>query len=143
MRILTSSWFTPLPDDHLRIGTSRASPRDIGSGYRTLRALAPGPWFRSCPTPEKYRERYFDEVLRHLDPARTVAKVSAIADGRTPVLVCFEPPDAVATGRGWCHRALISAWLFDALQLEVRELGMEDAGFGWRHPLLHPSLRRA
>lgn len=45
--IKTASWATKLPDDHLRVGISRGTPRRLPAGYRVFRSLAPGPWFNS------------------------------------------------------------------------------------------------
>jgi hypothetical protein len=52
-------------------------------------------------------------------------------DGGIPTLLCSEAP---APNEAWCHRALVSAWLFDELGLEAREFGHEALGFGWQHP---------
>jgi hypothetical protein len=124
--IKTSSWFTKLPPDHVRIGISRGVPHQLGT-YLNYRPLAPGSWFKSCATPEEYVRRYYDEVLSGLDPSRAVADLDLMADGGIPTLLCWEapPPD-----EAWCHRALVSAWLFDELALEVCEFGHEALGFG-------------
>jgi hypothetical protein len=37
LQVFTSSWFTPLPPDHVRIGISRGTPRGVVAGYRTRR----------------------------------------------------------------------------------------------------------
>lgn len=140
--IVTSSWFHPLPDGHIKISTSRGSPRGHAAGYRKMKELAPGDWFKSCATPAEYRDRYFDEILGRLRPDATVARIHELADGKTPVLVCFEAPNAVELGKGWCHRALLSAWLHDTQGMRVKELSRPDDGYGWDHPLLHPSLRK-
>ena len=138
-QIKTSSWFTKLPARHIRIGISRGVPHQLGT-YLNYRPLAPGPWFRNCATPADYKHRYFDEILAPLDPATVVADLGLMADGGIPTLLCFEapPPDTA-----WCHRGLVSAWLFDELGLEVPEAGHEALGFGWQHPKLHPNLIRA
>jgi len=135
--ILTSSWFSKLPADHCRIGISRGTPSRQSAPYRSYRPLAPGAWFKSCATPEEYQRRYFSEILSQLDPAAVVAELQAMAGTATPTLLCWEhaPPSPA-----WCHRALVSIWLWDRLGLEVREYGCE--GFGWRHPKLHLSLMR-
>ena len=136
--IKTSSWFTKLPDHHVRIGISRSVPNQLGT-YLNYQPLAPGPWFRNCETPEEYRRRYFSEVLARLEPKTVVADLALMADGDIPVLLCWEapPPD-----ERWCHRALVSVWLFDELGLQICELGHESSGFGWQHPKLHPTLMR-
>ena len=114
-----SSWFAKLPDHHVRIGISRSV--QVGT-YLDFQPLAPGPWFRNCETPEEYRRRYFSEVLARLEPKTVVADLALMADGDIPVLLCWEapPPD-----ERWCHRALVSVWLFDELGLQICELGHE------------------
>ncbi|MTD93124.1 hypothetical protein GIW81_02110 [Hyphomicrobium sp. xq] len=130
-RILTSSWYVALPEDHLRVGISRGTPRGMPAGYRRYPKLAPGPWFSSV-SPEEYRKRYQAEVLDQLDPERVVSELVAFADGRIPTLVCYEAPNKP----DWCHRGLVSLWLKQTLDLDVFEYGMEDCGCGSRHPKL-------
>lgn len=83
---------------------------------------------------------YYTEVLSKLDPKAVVAALAAMADGGIPTLLCWEAPPP---NEAWCHRALVSAWLFDELGLAVPEFGHEALGFGWQHPKLHPTLMRA
>lgn len=137
LTITTSSWFTPLPDDHLRIGISRGTPRGMPAGYRRYTALQPGPWFRTASVDE-YRRRYVAEVLDRLDPQRVVADLTAVSAGRIPTLVCFEQPDP---GPDWCHRGLVSQWLHATLGLRVYEYGLEAHGFGNSHPKLPLEFR--
>jgi hypothetical protein len=137
-QIKTSSWFTKLPADHCRIGISRGTPSAQKAPYRNYRQLAPGPWFKTYVTPQEYMQLYYSEVLSKLDPKAVVSALAAMADGGIPTLLCWEAPPPNGT---WCHRALMSAWLYDELGLEVPEFG--HLGFGWAHPKLHPSLMRA
>lgn len=136
--IVTSSWFTPLPEDHARIGISRGTPRGAKPGYRRFPKLFPGRWFNSCATAREFLDRYYAEILNPLDPAQTVEEILRLAGGRVPVLTCFE---GMTPNSGWCHRALISTWLFDELGMVVSELGYEHLGYGWQHPKLDPTLR--
>jgi hypothetical protein len=71
-----------------------------------------------------FTERYYAEVLERLDPRKTVDELIAMADGKIPVLLCFEHPTSTA----WCHRAMISAWFSATLGLEVPEYGREGRG---------------
>src|SRR5271169_911772 len=110
MTIATSSWFVKLdPARFARIGISRGVPRGQTAGFRKYPKLNPGPWFNSVADDE-YRRRYFEEILNPLDPVRVVAKIEEIAGGLTPALLCWEPP---TPGQSWCHRGLVSEWLFD------------------------------
>ncbi|MFM1814065.1 MAG: hypothetical protein RLZ98_760, partial [Pseudomonadota bacterium] len=127
LTIVTSSWFTALPDGYMRIGISRGQPRRQ-SGYRMYRKLAPGPWFNSV-TEDEYRRRYMAQ-LHALDARQVVADLEALAAGRIPALLCYERPD----DGYFCHRGFVSAWLKDALGLDVPEYGLN--GCGWDHPKL-------
>jgi hypothetical protein len=119
--IKTASWFSVLPADHLMIGISRGIPRRVSPGFRVFRKLAPGPWFNSVSV-EEYCQRYQSEILAPLDPHAVADHLIRLADGKVPVLVCFERPN---TGT-WCHRSLAAAWLAEALGEPVPELGFED-----------------
>jgi len=137
MEIKTSWWFGRLPEGHLKIGVSRGTPRGTPAGYRMYRPLQPGPWFNSVSV-EVYKQRYFGH-LKTLNPTVVVNELAAMAQDRTPVLVCYENP---YKDHDWCHRGMISAWLHDTIALEVRELGREKDGYGWTHPKLPPQYRR-
>jgi hypothetical protein len=124
MKLLTSSWFTPLPLQFIRVGVSRSVPRNIGRGFRRFRTLEPGLWLDAPP--DEFCRRY-EQQLAALEASQVVARILEIAGDRTPVLCCYEPPDPSAA---WCHRSLISAWLHDELGLEVCEYG-QGCGHGW------------
>ncbi|MCE4223633.1 DUF488 domain-containing protein [Methylobacterium sp. C25] len=133
--ILTSHWFAKLPRDHIKIGVSSGTP----SGFKHLpriAELAPGPYFRTADA-ETYRSRYVTQ-LAQLDPTQIVDRIDQLAQGQTPVLVCWERP---GTG-DWCHRAWISVWLAHRLGLIVEEFGLEGRGFGASHPMLPEEYRR-
>src|SRR2546425_4963190 len=99
------------------------------------RPLAPGPWFKTAGD-EEFRELY-QRQLAVLDPAQVLRDIAALADGKTPALLCHEkaPPDPK-----WCHRALVSAWLKDRIGIDVPEFGRD--GSGWAHPKLPVQWRR-
>jgi uncharacterized protein YeaO (DUF488 family) len=137
MKIVTSSWFVALPDEIVRVGISRGTPRGQ-QGYRMYRALAPGPWFRSVDY-HTYQRRYF-EMLEERDATRVLDNLKRLAGGRDVALLCFEPPQP---GPKWCHRALVSVWLYEQCGLVVPEYGLEDEGFSWAHPKLPPDVRAA
>lgn len=136
-KIVTSSWFTTLPDTHARIGISRGVPRGTPAGYRRYAALNPGRWFSSV-TVEEYIARYNDEVLSRLDPRGVVDDLTKLSDGHTPTLLCFEKP---GPGPDWCHRGIVSLWLHQTLGLEVYEFGQEHHGCGAFHPKLPAKIR--
>ena len=130
MKLFTSSWFEPLPPSILRIGISRAVPRNMAPGFRRLPALTPGSWL---DLPPAEFERLYRRLLDALDAAEIVAKIDTMAAAHeAAAFVCFEAP----TSPAWCHRALISLWLLDQLGLEVFEHGREACGCGAQHPKL-------
>ena len=88
-------------------------------GYRRLRALEPGSWFRSV-TPARYLQLY-DEILSRLDPAEIYNRL--IAFGEHPVLLCWESASDCQLGKTFCHRHLVAQWLEDRLGIEVLEIG--------------------
>jgi hypothetical protein len=102
-----------------------------------LPAPPAGSLVQELPNAGRLRSPVFAEVLSRLDQKAVVSALEAAADGGISTLLCFEapPPDPA-----WCHRALVSAWLFDELGLAVPEFGHEALGYGWQHPKLHPSL---
>lgn len=139
-KLLTSSWFSPRPDGHVRVGISRRTPRGMPAGYRRYPKLAPGPWFASV-SPLEYQRLYQDEILSRLDPQRVVDELVQFADGQVPVLCCYERSDTPAE-KDWCHRGLVSVWLKETINLDVFELGRESCGCGYQHPKLHPTQAR-
>ena len=137
MRILTASWFMPLPDGHIRIGISRGVPRrGLQPGFRMYRKLQPGPWFDSTDT-AAFTELYHREVLHRLDPQRVLEELQQLADGKIPVLCCFER----VGGPIWCHRAQAASWLAEGLGEPVPEIGFEHLPQD-QHPLRPPERER-
>jgi hypothetical protein len=136
-KIVTSCWLTTLPAGYAPIGISRGVPRRR-TGYRRCAALQPGPWLSSTGL-EEFTKLYNDEILGVLDPELVVKQLLEIADGRTPALLCWEPPEP---GPKWCHRSLVSIWLYEKTGLIVPEYGLENKGYAWSHPKLHPDVRR-
>jgi hypothetical protein len=118
-RIVTASWYDVLPPETVRIGISRGPPRGQ-RGYRMLRCLAPGPWYRTSSIVE-YVERYAAQ-LRDLDPAAVYQRITALSEGAELVaLLCFE-----RAGEGqWCHRSLVGLWLWTRLGQATPEFGFE------------------
>ncbi|HUE45198.1 MAG TPA: hypothetical protein VMO81_03005 [Aestuariivirgaceae bacterium] len=140
MRIWTSRWFTKLPPAMQKFGISRSVRRGYPAGYRRVRELELGPWCRSV-TPEEYHHRFMAQ-LGALDARAIVARLEQLGDGRDVVLLCYEAPHKP---EAWCHRAQVSAWLYDELGIEVHEWGHEAAGCGVNHPkfaaVIHPADR--
>jgi hypothetical protein len=115
--IRTASWFAKLPPDATPVGISRGVPRGR-AGYRRLRELEPGEWFKSVP-PERYLALY-REILERLDPAAIRDRL--LAFGSKPMLPCFEHADDIHSGAKWCHRHIVATWLEDTLGIAVPEL---------------------
>lgn len=135
--IYTSNWGTALSDNFKRIGISRGAPRRGPGGYRIYKPLQPGEWWKSCASNEEFRQRYM-EILGKLDPQKVVDDLVRLADGKTPVLLCWE----LTHSDDWCHRGLAAARLHDELGLEVKEYNRQNEGCGWCHPKLAPEFRR-
>ncbi len=136
MQIYTSSWFTPLPPDIIKIGISRGVPRGYPAGYRRIKSLEPGSWFNSV-TPEKYH-RLFMEQLGKLDAATIMREIEQMAVSTDKAaLLCYEPPG----DSSWCHRGQVAAWLRDECDIDVYEFGEEGCGCGWRHPKIYRAFR--
>jgi hypothetical protein len=120
--IKTGAWSSTFPDDHLRVGISRGTPRRLPAGYRVFRALAPGPWFNSVGIGEYYR-LYRTEILGPLDPKLIAESLLALGNGRVPFLLCHERP--MIPGE-WCHHVMAAEWLAEVLGVTVREFGFES-----------------
>ena len=129
MQIITSSFFTNLPNHVAPISIARWAPKSART-IPTLRALCPGRWFRSATT-EEYRERYLRQ-LDLLDPVTVVQEIEALSAGRTAALLCWERPHDGC----FCHRGYVSVWFSETLGLVVPEFGRENDGTGWSHPKL-------
>ncbi len=138
MKIHTGSWseFKDTPLNVQLIGISRGTPRGYPAGYRRMPVLAPGPLFKSV-SPREYHKRYMAQ-LAALDAMTIYRKIEILSLNRdSAVLLCFESP---YDPEAWCHRAQVSAWLWDQLGIEVREWGSH--AYGWNHPKFAKTIRR-
>ena len=61
---------------------------------------------------DEYIQRYREEVLLKLDPARVYADL-----GEDAILICWERPGA------FCHRRLVAEWFEEKLEVSVQEVG--------------------
>jgi hypothetical protein len=139
MQIMTASWFAELPFAAVAVGISRGIPRGR-TGFKRLRALEPGPWFRSV-APVRYLELYRD-LLDRLDPTETFDRLNSFGD--TPVMLCWESASDCHSGNAWCHRHLAAQWLEDRLGIDVREVGypnLDRFAFLRKHGLPAPAFR--
>ena len=132
-RIVTSCFFAALPPHVTKVSVARGVPRSYPAGYRTYRQLAPGPWFNSVD-PATYRTKYLDEILGRLNPVQVVKELSAYNPGGTVALLCWE---TAYDGR-FCHRGLVSEWIYDMLGTKIVEYERPEDGFGKLHPKLPP-----
>lgn len=104
-----------------RIIISRGFPRNLGVGYKLYRALNPGRWFNDpdlTSNQEKFRERYFNEILKPLDPKKVYDHLHTLVEGYEPVLLCWED---VTKPDQWCHRRMVADWFEDQLGVKVPE----------------------
>lgn len=116
----TSSWFAPLPRNHIRIGISRGLPQNVPPDTLRYRALFPGPWFRSLE-PIAFLQRY-ETLLAALDPVEVAHDIEKLAGDRIATLCCFESAAHIDAGQCWCHRHVVAAWLERELGLTVEEV---------------------
>ena len=121
MILYTASWLTPLPPEIQRIGISRGTPRKYPAGYRRLRDLMPGQWFKSV-SPAEYVELYHAEILALLDLQDVLRRIETMAEGSEgAALLCYErPPFSIARGH-WCHRRMAASALERELGAEIPE----------------------
>jgi hypothetical protein len=108
-----------------RISIARDVPRQTPDGYRAFKRLAPGAWSNAVSKVE-YERLYRLEVLSKLDPAETLAKLTELAGGAEPVLMCWERPPFTASN--FCHRRMVADWLERSLGIEVPEIDYEHTG---------------
>lgn len=99
-----------MPDNFEPICIARWKPKWYTG--KALLMLAPSDrllrWWRASDKNEaseaRYARWYTNEVLRAYEAAAIVRIIHYIAEGKTPVLVCFEKD-------GFCHRHLVADWL--------------------------------
>lgn len=56
---------------------------------------------------EKYKNRYYNEILNLLDVDDVVEELASISQGKDVVLICYEG----IKNNDFCHRHLVSQWL--------------------------------
>ena len=56
---------------------------------------------------EKYKSRYYNEVLNKLDVCEVYKELKELSDGKDVVLLCYEG----IKNNDFCHRHLVSQWL--------------------------------
>jgi len=120
-KIFTASWNARLSEAFVGVGISRGVPRRT-SGFRRLRDLESGPWFRSAG-PARFLELYA-KILARLDPGDVRDRLFNL--GERPVLLCWESAVDCQLGRSWCHRHIVAQWLEDRLGIVVPEVGYPD-----------------
>jgi hypothetical protein len=140
-QIRTASWRVALYGPADPIGISRSSPRDA-SGYRRLRMLEPGNWFRSV-SPARFLDLY-SEILDRLEPVEIYDRLMALGDN--PVMLCWESASDCHFGRAWCHRHLVAQWLEERLGIEVPEVDhpkLDRFAFLRKHGIPAPDYRES
>lgn len=97
------------------ISIARYNPRFWG-GIPALRALAPTAQMVKAGYPAEDFEKL---VLSALDPEQTYETLLTMAEGREPVLLCYEKPPMTETH--WCHRHITAEWFERHLGITVPE----------------------
>jgi hypothetical protein len=103
-----------------RISIARYAPKGHAD-VAQYPALAPGKWFNKV-TDEEYRRLFAEEILGVLDPQVVWDELHQIADGAEPVLLCWEKRMDLDSGKTFCHRRIVAAWLEEKLGHVVPEL---------------------
>lgn len=113
MQVFTSYFakINRLPKDVLVINIARYAPK--GVSLMSIPELSPTPdilfEYKKNPDEERYVRRFWNEVLRKLNPDDIVEKL-AQHKRNTVVLCCYERSGA------FCHRHEVMKWLTPALE---------------------------
>ena len=83
--------------------------------------LAPPPELLSISDKEAYEQAYREHVLAKLDPKTVYDEL-----GENAVLLCYEKFEDCLSGKTFCHRHIVAAWLKETLHIEVKELEYEN-----------------
>ena len=78
------------------------------TGVQRLRDLAPTQSMIAGMEIGEYRPLY-EAILAQLDPDDVLERLQEMAEGRQPVLLCFEKPPF--TAGHFCHRRMAADWL--------------------------------
>ena len=101
-----------------RISIARYAPKWL-NGLPVCGQLAPGNWFNSV-SKEEYIYRYKNEILKPLNPQEIFNKLTTLAGGFEPVLLCWEKPPF--DDANFCHRRLVADWFKETLGVDVPEI---------------------
>jgi hypothetical protein len=116
----TSYFFSPkLNNDQKLVSIARKPPGNLVTKFPKILVYKP-----LCPswnlvmsyksgkiTKEQYTDHYYSEILDNLDPAKTYQEL-----GEDSILLCWERSDK------FCHRHIVSKWLMDNLNINIKEL---------------------
>lgn len=111
-----------LPDNCEPIAICGKRPDSYTGKYVTY--LAPKKYFfniwRETRDNEYYIKHFNEEVLSVLDPKTVESWLLTMANGKIPVLICYEKPG------NFCHRHLVAKWLNDA-NIECKEFVKDES----------------
>lgn len=68
---------------------------------------------------EEYVEAYTRDILCRLDPFVVISDLRNLAQGATPIILCYERPPLHR--ENFCHRKIVGDWLTRTLGLQVAE----------------------
>ena len=112
-----------LEENQCPIGIVLWKPRWFGG--KNYRPLAPTRATLAAADDKPRYQQMFEAQLAGLDPNAVVSDLDQIADGKEPVLMCYEKPPF--TAENWCHRTMVAEWLHRKLGLVVEELPVKTA----------------
>ena len=99
------------------ISIARITPKYLS--MQSYLELAPTTPMLHMPI-DKYLVKY-NQILDKLDPLKVLNDLEELAGGKSFVMLCYEKPYE------FCHRQLVSEWLNNSLNLDIRE---------WKDPQL-------
>ena len=133
--------------DSGRISIARWAPRKTPAGFRIYKPLAPGLWFNKVTRPEY--ERLYTDQLGLLDPETVWADLHELAGEHEPVLLCWERPEDLISGKTFCHHRMVaeyftarSAMRFLSMDTDV-PVDREDTRYAILAPSPSPRPSRA
>jgi hypothetical protein len=99
-----------------RISIARFN-RGAPKGFKTYRALAPGPWFHSV-TADEYLDRYIHEILEELDAQEVWTELHRLVAPHEPHILCWCDLSTVE----FCHRRFFASWVKHTIGHVIEEL---------------------
>ena len=106
------------PEEFFPVAVCLSVPKGFKGAH--FKKFAPKPWFfskfREDHDEKFFTQQYKKEILAYLDPKKLFEELTALAEGKKIVLLCWEKSDT------FCHRHLIAEWFEKNQGIVVKEL---------------------